>query len=266
MQRLLVLIVFPLGFSASCSAPAPTPALGEIADGQVRIVDLSYPLNEQNPHWPGEAYKPFRFETLATLEADGVFSGAFCMPEHLGTHVDAPNHFEAARQSVDELELSQLVAPMVVIDVSQNSASNADYQVSEDDLRTWEEVHNLIPQGAVVFAYTGWGQYWNDFDRYKNQDETGRLHFPGFSPQAARFLVEERSTKGIGIDTLSVDYGLSSDFAVHHIVNGAGGYHIENAAALDQVPARGAWVIIAPIKIEGGSGGPARVWALFPYN
>ena len=114
-----------------------------------------------------------------------------------------------------------------------------------------------------MFGLTGWGQYWDDYDRYKNQDASGQLHFPGFSEEAALFLVEEREVKGLGIDTLSVDYGLSTDFSVHHIVNGAAAYHIENAANLDKVPLSRAWVVIAPVKIDKGSGGPARVWVVF---
>ncbi len=113
------------------------------------------------------------------------------------------------------------------------------------------------------FALTGWGRHWEDFERYKNEDDSGKLHFPGFSPQAARFLVEDRAVKGLGIDTLSVDFGRSTDFAVHHIVHSSGGYHIENVANLARVPQSGAWTIVAPIKIEDGSGGPTRIWAVF---
>lgn len=92
----------------------------------------------------------------------------------------------------------------------------------------------------MVFALTGWGRFWDDYERYKNRDDSGTLRFPGFSPEAARFLVRERDIKGLGIDTLSVDHGPSRDFEVHHIVHGAGGYNLENVANLDQVPA-GFW-------------------------
>ena len=226
-------------------------------------MDLGYALNEANPYWPGEGYSPFHFEALATLEEDGVYSGAFATAEHLGTHLDAPNHFEAGKPSVDAIRLEDLVAPLVVVDIREACQSNPDYRLSQKDLEEWEQRYGRIPSASVVFALTGWGQYWDSYQHYKNQDGSGRLHFPGFSAEAALFLVEERVIKGIGIDTLSVDYGLSTDFAVHHIVNGATGYHIENAANLEQVPLSGAWAIIAPIKIENGSGGPARVWAVF---
>ncbi len=151
----------------------------------------------------------------------------------------------------------------MVVDIQEACRSNPDYRLTLEDLESWEEQHGPIPSRSVVFALTGWGQYWNDYDRYKNQDVSGQLHFPGFSEGAALFLVEEREIKGIGIDTLSVDYGLSTNYPVHHIVNGAAAYHIENAANLDKVPLSQAWVMIAPIKIEKGSGGPARVWGVF---
>ena len=113
-----------------------------------------------------------------------------------------------------------------------------------------------------MLVRTGWDRYWNQYDRYKDQDAQGTLHFPGFSKEAAEFLVRQRDIKGIGIDTLSVDYGPSKDFAVHHLTHGAGKYHIENAANLDKLPPKGAFVIVAPIKVRGGSGGPARVFAI----
>ena len=259
-----------VGLCGSCSRSIPnpgmehtSPSLEQIAEGKSQIVDLGHALNEKNPHWPGERYHPFRFEILARLEEDGVYSGAFSVPEHSGTHLDAPNHFEAGQASVDEIPLTSLVASAVVIDIQLACASDPDYQLSVEDLNSWEGRWGPIPGSSVVFALTGWGRYWEDFGRYKNEDDSGLLHFPGFSPEAARFLVEDRGVKGLGIDTLSVDFGRSSDFSVHHIVHSSGAYHIENVANLGLVPQNGAWIIVAPIKIENGSGGPARIWAVF---
>ena len=261
---ILCLRVFqPLCLLTSCTAPQTPPTLGEIASGQVEVVDLGYALNKQNPYWPGEGYSPFHFEILAALEADGVYSGAFSTAEHMGTHLDAPNHFGAGQPSVDQIKLEDLIAPLVVVDIQEACRSNPDYRLTRGDLESWEEQHGPIPSGSVVFGLTGWGQYWDDYEGYKNQDAPEQLHFPGFSEEAALFLVEERGIRGIGIDTLSVDYGLPTDFSVHHIVNGDAAYHIENAANLDKVPRSGAWVMIAPVKIEKGSGGPARVWVVF---
>ncbi|MBI4482073.1 MAG: cyclase family protein [Acidobacteria bacterium] len=238
--------------------------LEQAAKNSAKIVDLTYPLSSRTPHWPGPNYSPFRYDKIADLEEDGVFSGKFCMPEHLGTHLDAPNHFEKGQPAVHQLSLEQLFAPAVVLDVTDRVRGNADFLLRLEDLRRWERAHGTIVPGALVFLYTGWGTRVSDSARYQNRDASGVMHFPGFSPEAARFLVNERNIKGLGIDTLSVDYGPSKNFQVHHIAHGAGKYHIENAANLDRLPPKGAFAIVAPIKIEGGSGGPVRVFALLP--
>jgi kynurenine formamidase len=217
------------------------------------------------PYWPGPQYKPFQFETIATLEKDGVYSGAFCMAEHMGTHVDAPNHFEAGRVSVDGLNLRQLIAPAVVIDVREAVERNADYQLTVEDLRRWEQENGRVAAGALVFMYTGWDARWSDAEAYRHQDEKKVMHFPGFSPEAAEFLVQ-RQVSGIGIDTLSVDWGPSKDFRVHHIMNGAGKYMVENVANLGRLPVAGAIVIVGVLPIQNGSGAPARVLALMSHE
>ncbi|MBI3939604.1 MAG: cyclase family protein [Acidobacteria bacterium] len=248
----------------SCFQIAPAQSLAEIANGNVRIVDLSYPLNSKNAYWPIGNYHPFQFRSIATLQRDGVFSGEYSTPEHLGTHLDAPNHFEAQRKSVDQIPLSDLVAPFVVIDISAEAARDADAQLTVGQVQQWEKSHATIPTGAVVLLHTGWGRFWFDSKKYQNMDSNQTLHFPGYSAGVAKFLVDGRQIKGIGIDNLSVDRGVSKTFEVHHIVNGAQKYHLENVANVDQLPPRGGFLVIAPIKIEGGSGGQARVWAVLP--
>lgn len=143
-----------------------------------------------------------------------------------------------------------------------STAGAADAVLRVEDVTAWEREHGRIPAGAVVLLHTGWGRFWMNFDRYKNQDARGRLHFPGYSPAAARFLVEERKVRGLSIDTLSIDPGTSRDFAVHHIVNGAGKYGLENVANLAKLPPRGFTLVVAPLKVEAGTGGPTRVLAL----
>jgi kynurenine formamidase len=118
-------------------------------------------------------------------------------------------------------------------------------------------------KGAIVLLRTGWAARWPDAPKYRNHDVQGRMHFPGFSAEAVRLLLE-RKISGLGCDTLSVDYGASTDFAVHHLASGAGLYHLENLADLSALPETGALLVVAPIKLEGGSGGPARVFALVP--
>jgi len=245
-------------------APGGAPTLDDLCNGRMQIVDLTYTLNDKNPFWPAENYEPFRLKTIATIEKDGVLSKAFYTPEHLGTHLDAPNHFERGQPAVHEIKPENFFAPGVMIDVAAQVAADPDYRLTGSDVSRWEEVNGRIPDGAVVFLHTGWGEFWTNYPRYKNQDAMGKMHFPGFSAEAAKFLVEVRKVKAIGIDTLSIDYGLSKDFAVHHIVNAAGRYALENVARLDELPPRGFHVTVAPIKLGEGSGGPTRIFAVLP--
>jgi kynurenine formamidase len=252
----------PPAVPQSGTIPVHTSLLSEIASGKTKIIDLTHALNSQNPYWPGPGYEPFRYEIFATLERDHVLSGRFSMAEHTGTHLDAPNHFVEGQVPLDKIPLEELFAPAVVIDVRTQAAADPDYQLNTADIAAWELAHGKIPENAVVLMHTGWDSRWNDYDSYKNADANKTLHFPGFSPEAARMLVDERQVAGIGIDTLSVDYGLSKDFAVHHICHGEGKYHLENVAGLSSLPPAGAMLVVAPIKIENGTGGPARIFGI----
>ncbi|HEY1784732.1 MAG TPA: cyclase family protein [Pirellulales bacterium] len=236
--------------------------LDELCSGALKIVDLTWPLNEKGAYWPGDDYKPFELRTIATLEKNGVLSKAFCMPEHQGTHIDAPNHFEPNQPSVDRIAPTDLFAEGVLIDISAQAAANADYALGLADVEAWEQKHGRIPDRAIVLLKTGWGRHFENPVRYRNQDATGRMHFPGFSAEAVRFLIERRDVRGIGLDTLSLDPGQSRDFAVHHLLGRAGRYGLENLASLDELPAVKFYLVVAPIKIESGSGGPTRVLAI----
>lgn len=238
--------------------------MDDLADGKLRLIDLGWPLNPQNAYWPAENYKPFELNTIATLEKDGVLSKAFCSPEHLGTHLDAPNHFERGEASVDQIPPLQLFAPGVLIEVSAAASADPDYRIGLEDVQRFEAAHGPIPTGAVVLAHTGWSRFWRNPDRYQGKDVMSRLHFPGYSAAAVHFLIEQRHIRGIGLDTMSVDYGLSRDFAVHHALGKAVRYGLENLTHLDMLPPRGFFLVVAPMKIETGSGGPTRVFAVLP--
>jgi len=228
------------------------------------IVDLGHPLNARGAHWPGRDYFPFRHRTLARLDPDGVYSGAYETPEHLGTHVDAPNHFEAGQPSVDQIDPRSLFGPAAVLDVSGQARRDRDYRLTVPDVLAWEDAHGRIPRGAIVLLHTGWAARFHDQKAYSGEDAEGRLHFPAFSREAADLLVRERGASALGVDTLSVDHGPSGDYPVHHVGNAAGRWFLENLAHLERLPPRGAYLVVAPIKIEGGSGGQARVFALVP--
>ena len=240
--------------------------LADVASGAARILDLTHVLNEKNAYWPGPGYEPFHLKTIATIENDGVLSKVFSMPEHLGTHIDAPNHFETNQPDLSMISPHQFFAPGVVIDIAARGEVDTDTTLTLKDIQEWESKHGQIPDGAIVLLHTGWGRFWDNYSRYKNQDAMGKLHFPSYSGKSAAFLIHERNAKGLGIDNLSIDSGISKDFAVHHTVNKAGRYGLENVAQLENLPARGFFLIVAPIRIEAGSGGPTRILAILPKN
>jgi kynurenine formamidase len=234
--------------------------LSGISGGTTRVVDLSYAINDKLVPWPGDK-RWFEAQTNATVEKNGYFTRSFWMLEHYGTHLDAPIHFPPGKTTVDQISAKQFFGPAVVLDVRAEAAKNADYQAPASRVEEWESKHGRISEGSIVLLRTGWASRWPDVQKYRNQDAQGKMHFPGFSADAARLLIA-RKVSGIGCDTLSADYGASEDFAVHHLVLGAGLYQLENLADLSEVLEAGAFLVVAPIKLEGGSGGPVRVFAI----
>src|SRR6202035_3219584 len=233
-----------------------------IPSGKTAVIALSYAINDMLVPWPGDE-KYFEAKINATIEKNGYFTRSFWMLEHYGTHLDAPAHFPPGKATVDQIPANKFFGPAVLLDVRNEAAKDADYRLPVSQIEKWEHAHGRIPPGAIVLLRTGWASRWPDAQRYRNQDKQGKMHFPGFSVEAAKMLVE-RGVSGLGCDTLSADYGASGDFAVHHLALGAGLYHLENLSDLSAIPEAGAFLVVAPIKLEGGSGGPVRVFALLP--
>lgn len=226
-------------------------------------IDLTHPISEKDPNWEGSARSPYEARPLGRLDKDGYFSRRVSFPEHFATHIDAPAHFAKGSWTVDQIPPDRLIAPLVLIDISAKSKSNPDYLLGMEDVAAWEQAHGHVPPGAIVMARTGWAARWNSMSDYRGvAGPGGTMHFPGFSLEATKFLVESRRIYGLGIDTLGVDHGPSRDFPVHRYTAARNVYHLENVADLSAVPASGAILIASPAKLEGGSGGPVRIFAL----
>ena len=244
-----------------------TATAADVID-ESKVIDLTYSFDEHTIYWP--TAKPFQLETVSFAKTAAGFwyaANNICLAEHGGTHMDAPIHFAEGKRAADEVPVQQLIGPAVVIDVRAQAAKDADYRLSVADLEAWEKQHGRIPKGALVLMLSGWGERWPDKKRYLGTDQPGdveHLHFPGFSREAAEFLVSQRDIDAIGVDTPSMDYGPSKDFIVHQIINGADKPGLENVANLDKLPATGATLIALPMKIARGSGGPVRIIALLP--
>lgn len=229
--------------------------------GDMRVVDLTQPLDERTVMWPG-APGPTA-ETVLTISHDGFFNRLVSFVEHTGTHFDAPAHMVEGAASVDQIDAASLVRPLAVIDVSEDMVGNPDSVLTLSQVHAFEARHGRIPNAAAVFLRTGWEEFNTDAARYANLPDT--LRFPGFGPEAAGFLVEERGAVGLGVDTLGIDPGVATDFVVHRqISHPRGVWHLEGLTNLAAVPALGAWVVVGVLPLTGGSGGPARVLALVP--
>jgi kynurenine formamidase len=257
-------VVWVVGLLVACGL---VPRAEAIDIDPAKVVDLTYGFGEDTVYWP--TAKRFVFEVDAKGEVGGHWYEAnnFCTAEHGGTHMDSPVHFARGRATTDQVPVTAGIGPLVKIDVRSRAAEDVDYRLTPDDLHAWERAHGRIPAGAIVVMDSGWAARWPDAKRYLGTDvpgDTANLHFPGFSKEAAEFLVRERTINAIGVDTPSIDHGPSRDFIVHQIINGANKPAFENLANLDRVPASGATLIALPMKIEGGSGGPLRAVAVLP--
>jgi kynurenine formamidase len=223
--------------------------------GFTGVVDLTHsysgPADSRENRFSG----PLRTATLIQKDARHIATSA-------STSIDAPAHLLRGMWTVDQIPPERLIAPLVVLDVTRQVRRNPDYEVSVEDIAQWEQIHGEIPAGAVVVARTGWGGRWNSMKDYRNTDKKGVMHFPGYSGDAARFLVEGRAALALGIDTLSVDPGSAKTLSVHEYTLAHSVYHLENVANLERVPDAGAVVVVAPMKLEGQVDGPVRILAL----
>jgi kynurenine formamidase len=249
---------------------APVVVRAQAVDlARYRVVDLTHPFNAKTLYWP-TATTGFKLDQLAYGPTPGGWfysSYAYGAPEHGGTHLDAPIHFAKDGLTADRIPVEQFIGPAVVIDISAQSAKDADYRLTRADVLAWERLHGSVPRGAIVVLRTGWSLRWPDPRGYLGDDTPGdasKLHFPSYGEEAARLLVGERKVSALGADVASIDYGASKDFVVHQVVARASAHGLENLANVGVLPPKGATIIALPMKIEHGSGGPLRAIALIP--
>lgn len=251
-------------FAFATMAVAQSPPVG-------RLVDLTHAFDAQTIYWPTDE-KGFQFErgnNGRTTKGYYYAANRFATAEHGGTHLDAPIHFAEGRPTAGQVPLERLVGPTAVIDVTEACAANVDYQVTVGDLHAWEEKHKRQLIDVIVLLRTGWSRRWPDRERYLGTKKRGtealaELRFPGLSPEAARWLVEQRAVKAVGIDTASIDFGQTDGFQSHVVLCGHSVPVFENVANLEAVPEWGATVVALPMKIAEGSGGPLRIIAIVP--
>jgi kynurenine formamidase len=235
-----------------------------------RIVDLTHSFGPDTVVWPTE--QDFKLIVQHAEDTEGGYyyaSNRMEMPEHGGTHIDAPIHFSKGKQTLDQIPVERLVGTGVRIDVTERCGRDRDYRVAISDFERWEVHHGRIPNGAIVLLNTGFARFWPARKDYLGTDLRGQegvraLHFPGLHPEAAAWLVRERHVKAVGIDTASIDYGQSTKFETHVALLSQNVPVFENLANLYGLPPNNFDVIALPMKIAGGTGGPLRIIAVVP--
>ena len=251
-------------FTRSAGGQEATPVAGAspVATGGPfsTILDLTHTWGEDFPVFPG-AEQP-TFEVIVTIESGGFFKSKLSFDEHTGTHMDAPIHFAEDGLSADMLPPENFFAPLAIVDISNRAAGDPDAQGTVDDILAWEAANGQLPAGAFVALNSGWAAKVDDPEAFLNVDADGVPHFPGWHPDATAMLVNERDIVGMGVDTVSLDFGASTDFGTHLTLLPAGKFGIENLANLGSAPGTGARVIIGGPKHENASGGPSRVYAV----
>lgn len=232
-----------------------------------KLVDLSYPYDAKTIYWPNAKGFVHRKDAWQRTPLGYWYAaGGFATDEHGGTHIDSPIHFAEGKLTLEAIPVRKLAGPAFVIDISAAASRNRDYTATPADVAAFEKRYGRIPAGAIVVFRTGWGKFWPDKEKYLGSAVPGdvaNLRFPGISEAAASVLVR-RGIVGVGIDTASTDPGTSRRFETHQVLSEANIYGLENIANADKLPPTGATLIVAPMKITNGTGGPARILALLP--
>lgn len=231
-----------------------------IFDRDCYIIDLTHPIDENVPTWEGEC----GFKAFVDIDykdhGDNVRLMRYEMFAGVGTHMDSPSHFYEESKNIADILPENLCAKTCVMDISYKVINNSDYMISIDDINEWEIENGQVEAGSLFLFYTGWSLNWTtDPDKYRNEDDFGRLHLPGVSLDAVDLLLA-RGIVGVGIDTLSIDGGNLEPIAHKKILGAGSKYIIENVANLDRMPATGAYAVVAPLKIVGGSEAPVRMF------
>ena len=236
-----------------------------------RFVDLTHAFAPGIPHWPG--FPDEKREILYWYEpgvgrlGSGFYAQSFTIAGQWGTHVDAPAHFVKGLRTVDRIDVKEMILPLVVIDVHAKVATNPDYVITMADVKQWEKRHGPIPEGAFVAMRTDWSRRWPDMKAMQNKDAHGVAHYPGWSPDVLKYLYEDCKITASGHETTDTDPGIATskgDYSLEAYILKQNHYQIELLTNLSEVPEAGALVVATFPKPLGGSGFPARVFAILP--
>lgn len=227
-------------------------------------IDLSYSVNEETPHWYG--FSPLRTKTIYDFSTDGFWAQEFTTVGQYGTHVDAPVHFIEGAVGMDAFSPADMVLPLCVLDFSKEADENPDFTLLPMHIEQWEAAHGAIPEGAFVAFRTDWylrgGQ-----EAMENRLADGEKHYPGWSVEALRYLVEVRKVAAIGHELFDTDpwcVTREQGMVGETYILKSGRFQVELLKNLDCLPPTGALIFCPFPNITGGTGFPLRVFALSP--
>jgi len=270
-KSLRAALLIPLGLLALAATAredgSPAADLMQVYDllATRRFVDLTHSFGPDIPHWKG--FEPLRVRDVYTIAKDGFHAQEFCHVGQWGTHVDPPAHFHDGLKTVDQIDPKDMLLPLVVLDVHDQVARNPDYIISLADVADWERRHGRIPARSFVALRTDWSKRWPDQAAMQNLDDAGVAHYPGWSKEVLKLLIEERRIAAAGHETTDTDPGIATsrgDYSLESYILGTNHYQVEMLANLDQVPESGALVMVSVPKPSEGTGFPARVIAILP--
>lgn len=273
LRLLTLLAAFAILLVLAGNATAAEPSLSEIYRilKTKEFVDLTHAFDPDIPHWPG--FPAEKRETIYWYDkgvgsvGHGFFAQVFCHVGQWGTHCDPPAHFIKGLRTIDQIDVKEMLLPLVVFDVHEQVAADPDYVLTLEDVKAWEKKHGPVPEGAFAALRTDWSKRWPDPAAMRNAGEDGTAHYPGWSLDALKYLYEERKITASGHETTDTDPGVSTskgDYSCEAYILGQDKYQIELLANLDKVPETGALVVVTFPKPFFGSGFPARVFAILP--
>ena len=239
---------------------------------QHKWLELSHELYPDSPHWSG--FPDDAFELNKTLFGWQELGGAELQVMtqkfvgQFGTHIDAPNHFVRNGPGVGIFGVKDLCMPLCVVDVSEKVKENNDYAVQLSDIEAYEAAYGKIEAGSFVALRIDWSKRWPDMDQMMMTDAEGQNHFPGWSIEVVKFLLDQRGVAAIGHETLDPDAAMEivkhGDYACERYVLSQNKFQIEALKDLDQVPPRGAVILVGVPRIMDACGMPVRAWAILP--
>ena len=230
-----------------------------------QFVDLTHAFEPGIPHWKG--FPDEKRTMLFTYAKDGFMAHLYTHAGQWGTHVDPPAHFAEGMRTIEQISLKEMILPLVVLDVHESVEKNADYTVTLNDIKAWEMRHGKIPSGAFVALRTDWSKRWPDAAAIANKDARGISHYPGWSLEVLKYLYEDCKITASGHETTDTDPGIATskdDYSLESYILHQNHFQIELLANLDKVPENGALVVVTFPNVKGGSGFPARVFAILP--